>query len=234
MLRPPRYAERQHRKHQKAPGEQRHQRQHGQVYAVGARQIADAFHRIAGRAQRGTGRPVVGARDVAHKLCAVHPRAQPHIHTAQVAATKQALHGGNVHYRQRRTTRLHSACHLQGVQAQAVLQLYCGAGQGLAGQRVEKHRVGCEDGQAVGARRGQGQQVRRHGGHLQGIHPHHTQQGFLARVDGVSAEFQYRCGHRHIGVVQQPAPQRRIHAAGAASCSAQFQVGLAANRTHGL
>jgi hypothetical protein len=52
LLRAPRHAERQHRKHQERTGEQRHQRQHRQVDAVGARQVADALRRVARLAGR--------------------------------------------------------------------------------------------------------------------------------------------------------------------------------------
>ena len=48
LLRPLGHAERQHREHQKRTGEQGDQCQHGQVDAVGARQVADALGCVAG------------------------------------------------------------------------------------------------------------------------------------------------------------------------------------------
>ena len=47
LLRAPRDAERQHRKHQEGAGEQRHQRQHREVDAVGAREVDPRCARVA-------------------------------------------------------------------------------------------------------------------------------------------------------------------------------------------
>ncbi|MNV18235.1 hypothetical protein D3C71_1090560 [compost metagenome] len=118
-----RHAERQHREHQKCAREQGHQRQHREVHAVGARQIADALRRVARLRKHHLRRPA-GQR--AHGLlprAAVCARLQLQVNAAELAhAAKQILRSADIHHRQGCAPGGHRARHLHRPLLQPGLQ----------------------------------------------------------------------------------------------------------------
>ena len=236
LLRAPRHAERQHREHQKRTGEQRHQRQHGQVHAVRARQVAGALGRVTGlggggpvrQPQRGDEGGVVGAR------------AQAQVDAAEPAlCAEQVLRGGDVHHGQCRAGRVHGARHAHRAEAQRALQLQRRRCAGIPdaarrqrrhGCRVQEHGGRREHRQAVGARGRLGHQCRRHRGHAQRVHTHHAHRHpFAVRPQGIGGQLQHRAGQRHLRVRGHATEDRFVQMTARA---AQFQIGLAVDRAH--
>ncbi len=149
------HAQGQHREHQKGPGKQGHQRQHREVDAVGARQVADARRSVAGLGHGDAGGPVGGALQGLRKGRPVGASLQADIDAAELTLfAKQFLRGADVHHRQWRASRVDAAHHRHFFQLQGALQQQCVAAEALARTGVQKHIVGREQGQPVGVRRG--------------------------------------------------------------------------------
>ena len=151
LLRPLGHAEGQHREHQKCAGEQRHQRQHREVDAVGARELAQPLGGVARLAQAQAGRPARRGLQFAHQGPAVGARAQSQVNAAELAGTaKQILRSADVHHRQRCAATTQTACHVDWLQALASLQRNPSTAQYLPGAGVQKDGVWCEYCQPVG------------------------------------------------------------------------------------
>ena len=240
-----RHAEGQHREHEKRPGEQRHQRQHRQVDAVGAREVAHPLRRIARLGQRGLCGPAGQGLQRLLEGAAVGAGLQLQVDAGELAhAAQQVLRGANVHHRQRCAGGAHGACDLHGQGAQAGLQLQRGAGLGAFERHAQRLQCG---GVEVDGGGGKQRVTRRalprpghegwgHGGQQQGISPQQAQgDGGIAwglcRRAGHGCGFQHGVGAGHVGVGgdlgKQRIGQRALH-------GAHFQVGLAVDGAHGL
>ena len=109
----------QHREHQKRAGEQRHQGQHAQVDAVGARQVAQAGGVILWRGQAQVLGPIRRVLQGLREGFAPHAGPQPDVDAREQAGlAKTLLRRANVHHRQRRAAGLHRARDLQGHRVQ--------------------------------------------------------------------------------------------------------------------
>ena len=227
LLRAPRHAQRQHREHQEAAGEQRHQRQHGEVDAVGARQIADPLGGVARRRRRDAG----GQLQRAQPGIAIGTGAQAHVNPGQLAdAAEQVLRGGDVHHRQRRTASDHRSGDPGVAQFQPALQPHDAAGGQLLRRRIEKDGGRRQQRQPVGADRGLRHQRRRHRGDHQRVDSHHPQGLPLAAVQRPQgAQFQHRTGDRDGGIGADPLEQAFVERP---LRGAQFQIRLAVDRAH--
>ena len=79
-----RHAEREHGIDQKSAREQRYQRQHGEVHAVGAREVVDALCGVAGHAEQHIARPVGQLLQLALNACQILSFLQLQVDAAQV------------------------------------------------------------------------------------------------------------------------------------------------------
>jgi hypothetical protein len=225
LLRAARHAQRQHREHQEAAGEQRDQRQHSEVDAVGARQVAHALGRV----------PGLGCGDAGRQPQAAQPGftvgagRQPHVDAGQHAeAAEQLLCRGDVHHGQRRATGDHAAADRGLAQLQSALQLHRGAGHEPLRRRIEEHRGRRQQRQPVGAGRWLRHQRRRHGGDHQRVDAHHPdRQPAAVRERQQRAQFQHRAGNGDGGIARDPAEQAFVERP---LRRAQLQVRLAVHR----
>ena len=112
------------------------------------------------------------------------------------------------------------------------MKLHGRSAQKLGRSGIQKDGVGRKKRHAIGVQGRYRHQVGCGVGHHQHIDPHHPQgHAFALGRDGVGADFQHGGGHGHLRVAgdagKNPFVKVALH-------TAQLQVRLAANRTHGL
>ncbi len=198
-----RHAERQHRIHQEGAGEQRHQGQHREVHAVGAREAVHALQGVlclgklhaqrASRAGRSALFQQLRAR-VSWALAQVDAR-------ELVLAASQFLRRADVHHGQGRAARRHHARHLHQMLLQAGVQregwgcrhsmpasprACCAAAFRNTVAGASMSRRSAPGMRAWRQRRGHGRQQQRVGAHAGAAARHPVQAALLARTGSSS------------------------------------------------
>jgi hypothetical protein len=236
------HAQRQHRKHQKRPCEQGHQRQHREVDAVRARQQADALGGVARLHRHGVGGPPGLAAQRLREGAAVGAGLQAQVDAAErAAAPEQVLRGAQIHHGQGAAAGCHAASHAHHMALAACLQHQCGGGlcrlrgqaQRLECRRVEEHGGRLEQRKPLAAIPGPGHEGGGHAGQHQGVGTQHAQRDREATAGAARhrGELQHRAGLAHLGVRGQGGVQGLIQRA---LHGAHLQVGLAVDTAHRL
>ena len=229
LLRPPRDAQREHRIHEEGAGEESHQGQHGEVDAVGARQVVDTLRGVGRFCRDHAGRQLQRA----HEGCVVRARAQTHVDARELAlAAEEILGRANVHHREWAAGGRHGAGHRGVAQLEAALQtqclLPCWRCQRLPCRGIEKNRVRCKNSEAVGTLTRHRHQRRRDGSHRQRVDPDDPHRLALAAARlRQGADFQDRAGNGDLRVAGHPGVKALVERA---LDGAQFQVGLSRRR----
>jgi len=230
------HRQRLHREHQKRAREQRHQRQHGEVDAVGAREVGHTLRRFVRCRGAHGGRQ----RHRAQHRVAVGARLQAEVDAAQLPEPVEVrLRASQVDHRQRPGVGADAAAHRQRHQPVAGLhpQRFTGlhAKQPLR-RRVEEHPVRIEQGQPGGVpqrrvrprQQGRGQR----GGH-QRVLADQLQSALAALgVERVGVQLDHRAGQRDPGLRGDAGVERFVQPA--AADGAQLHIRLAVDRAYRL
>ena len=230
------HRQRLHRKHQERAREQRHQREHGEVDAVGAREVGHALRRFVRR--RGA-HGVRQCQRAQHRL-AVGARLQPQVDPAQLPEPVEVrLRAGQVDHRQWPGVCADTAAHRQRHQPVAGLHPQRFAGvhteQPLR-RRVQEHPVRIEQGQpgAVPQRRVRPRQQggRQRGGHQRVLADQFQPALAALGVERIGVQLDHRAGQRDPGLRGDAGVERLVQPA--AADGAQFHIRLAVDRAHRL
>ncbi len=152
------HRQRLHREHEEAAGEQRHQRQHAEIDAIGLRQPGHAQRRLV---RRGGSHVGAGVQCCHHGLLAPAGR-EPHVDARQRAdAIEVGLRAGDVHHQQRRPFGGDAAADRERLRVAVTLQRdVVGSAQQRACGGVDVDQIGIERRQRRG-RRGRCRSLRR-------------------------------------------------------------------------
>ncbi len=223
--------EREDGEHQEGAGEHRHQRQHGEVDAIGAGDVGEPLLRLARRG---------GAHARGQDEIADHPLALGAGRQAQVDARQPADHAerdlgaGDVHHRQRRPGGGDAAGDAQAAPPSRRLQrdptLALRALEPARAFGVEEQRLRLEHGEAIGGVGRPRQERRRERGDHQRIDADDPDRHALAGgVEGVGLGLDHRAGERHLRMGGDSRVQRLVEARRRAD---DLEVGLAVDRAH--
>ena len=143
--------EREDREHQERAGEHRHQREHGEVDAIGAGDVGEPLHRLARRGGAHAGRQ----DELADHPFAIGAGRQPQVDPRQLAEqAERDLGAGDVHHRQRRAAGGDAAGEAQPGAAAGRLQrdpaFARRAAEPALGFGVEEHGLRIDDGESIG------------------------------------------------------------------------------------